>query len=141
MKDKLTALEKYIEVYHLVGTDPIDFDSLFQKVKDANLAKSYNTNKSKAEAPFKGECPMLEVKDNKTSLDIASFRTFIEDLCKYVGTDAAVLFTGPAPAPKGRKGEDPLAVKVPNKVENPQFAEYKKRNTELKNEVAALKTE
>ena len=32
MKDKLTALEKYIEVYHLVGTDPIDFDSLFQKV-------------------------------------------------------------------------------------------------------------
>ena len=141
MKDKLTALEKYIEVYHLVGTDPIDFDSLFQKVKDANLAKSYNTNKSKAEAPFKGECPMLEVKDNKTSLDIASFRTFIEDLCKYVGTDAAVLFTGPAPAPKGRKGEDPLAVKVPNNVENPQFAEYKKRNTELKNEVAALKTE
>ena len=141
MKYNLTALEKFIEVYHLVGLTPVNFDALFKMVEDANLAKTYNTNKKYALSPFNGDAPMFEIKDGKACLDIAAFRTFIEELCKYVGTDAAVLFTGPAPASKGRKGEDPLAVKVPNKAENPQFSEYKKKNTELSKEVSKLKAE
>lgn len=45
---------------------------------------------------------MLLVQDNKILVDIAVLRNFIEELCKYLGIDAAILFTGPEPFAKGR---------------------------------------
>lgn len=40
---------------------------------------------------------MLIVKDDKVSIDYGEVRGLVEGLCKMFGTDAAVLFTGPAP--------------------------------------------
>ena len=138
MEEKLTTLEKYGYIYHMVGMNPITRKELREKIKKDSPKMSETTLKKYSDAPFDGAYPMFVVKDDKATLDITAFRSFIEELCKYVGTDAAVLFTGPAPAPGGRKGDNPQIAKVPNKAENPQILIERKKNTELSKQIAEL---
>ena len=138
MEEKLTTLEKYGYIYHMVGMNPITRKELREKIKKDSPKMSETTLKKYSDAPFDGAYPMFVVKDDKATLDITVFRSFIEELCKYVGTDAAVLFTGPAPAPGGRKGDNPQIAKVPNKAENPQILIERKKNTELSKQIADL---
>lgn len=138
MEEKLTTLEKYGYIYHMVGMNPITRKELREKIKKDSPKMSETTLKKYSDAPFDGAYPMFVVKDDKATLDITAFRGFIEELCKYVGTDAAVLFTGPAPAPGGRKGDNPQIAKVPNKAENPQILIERKKNTELSKQIADL---
>ena len=138
MEEKLTTLEKYGYIYHMVGMNPITRKELREKIKKDSPKMSETTLKKYSDAPFDGAYPMFVVKDDKATLDITAFRSFIEELCKYVGTDAAVLFTGPAPAPGGRKGDNPQIAKVPNKAENPQILIERKKNTELSKQIADL---
>ena len=135
MEEKLTTLEKYGYIYHMVGMNPITRKELREKIKKDSPKMSETTLKKYSDAPFDGAYPMFVVKDDKATLDITAFRSFIEELCKYVGTDAAVLFTGPAPAPGGRKGDNPQIAKVPNKAENPQILIERKKNTELSKQI------
>lgn len=138
MEEKLATLEKYGYIYHMVGMNPITRKELREKIKKDSPKMSETTLKKYSDAPFDGAYPMFVVKDDKATLDITAFRSFIEELCKYVGTDAAVLFTGPAPAPGGRKGDNPQIAKVPNKAENPQILIERKKNTELSKQIADL---
>lgn len=138
MEEKLTTLEKYGYIYHMVGMNPITRKELREKIKKDSPKMSETTLKKYSDAPFDGAYPMFVVKEDKATLDITAFRSFIEELCKYVGTDAAVLFTGPAPAPGGRKGDNPQIAKVPNKAENPQILIERKKNTELSKQIADL---
>lgn len=138
MEEKLTTLEKYGYIYHMVGMNPITRKELREKIKKDSPKMSETTLKKYSDAPFEGAYPMFVVKEDKATLDITAFRSFIEELCKYVGTDAAVLFTGPAPAPGGRKGDNPQIAKVPNKAENPQILIERKKNTELSKQIADL---
>ena len=138
MEEKLTTLEKYGYIYHMVGMNPITRKELREKIKKDSPKMSETTLKKYSDAPFDGAYPMFVVKDDKATLDITAFRSFIEELCKYVGTDAAVLFTGPAPAPGGRKGDNPQIAKVPNKAENPQILIERKKNTELSKQISDL---
>jgi len=138
MEEKLTTLEKYGYIYHMVGMNPITRKELREKIKKDSPKMSETTLKKYSDAPFDGAYPMFVVKEDKATLDISAFRSFIEELCKYVGTDAAVLFTGPAPAPGGRKGDNPQIAKVPNKAENPQILIERKKNTELSKQIADL---
>ena len=138
MEEKLTTLEKYGYIYHMVGMNPITRKELREKIKKDSPKMSETTLKKYSDAPFDGAYPMFVVKEDKATLDITAFRSFIEELCKYVGTDAAVLFTGPAPAPGGRKGDNPQIAKVPNKAENPQILNERKKNTELSKQIAEL---
>ena len=138
MEEKLTTLEKYGYIYHMVGMNPITRKELREKIKKDSPKMSETTLKKYSDAPFDGAYPLFVVKDDKATLDITAFRSFIEELCKYVGTDAAVLFTGPAPAPGGRKGDNPQIAKVPNKAENPQILIERKKNTELSKQIADL---
>lgn len=138
MEEKLTTLEKYGYIYHMVGMNPITRKELREKIKKDSPKMSETTLKKYSDAPFDGAYPMFVVKDDKATLDITAFRSFIEELCKYVGTDAAALFTGPAPAPGGRKGDNPQIAKVPNKAENPQILIERKKNTELSKQIADL---
>lgn len=138
MEEKLTTLEKYGYIYHMVGMNPITRKELREKIKKDSPKMSETTLKKYSDAPFDGAYPMFVVKDDKATLDITAFRSFIEELCKYVGTDAAVLFTGPAPVPGGRKGDNPQIAKVPNKAENPQILIERKKNTELSKQIADL---
>lgn len=138
MEEKLTTLEKYGYIYHMVGMNPITRKELREKIKKDSPKMSETTLKKYSDAPFEGAYPMFVVKEDKATLDITAFRSFIEELCKYVGTDAAVLFTGPAPEPGGRKGDNPQIAKVPNKAENPQILIERKKNTELSKQIADL---
>ena len=138
MEEKLTTLEKYGYIYHMVGMNPITRKELREKIKKDSPKMSETTLKKYSDAPFDGAYPMFVVKEDKATLDITAFRSFIEELCKYVGTDAAVLFTGPAPAPGGRKGDNPQIAKVPNKAENPQILIERKKNTELSKQIVDL---
>ena len=138
MEEKLTTLEKYGYIYHMVGMNPITRKELREKIKKDSPKMSETTLKKYSDAPFDGAYPMFVVKEDKATLDITAFRSFIEELCKYVGTDAAVLFTGPAPALGGRKGDNPQIAKVPNKAENPQILIERKKNTELSKQIADL---
>lgn len=94
MEEKLTTLEKYGYIYHMVGMNPITRKELREKIKKDSPKMSETTLKKYSDAPFDGAYPMFVVKEDKATLDITAFRSFIEELCKYVGTDAAVLFTG-----------------------------------------------
>lgn len=138
MEEKLTTLEKYGYIYHMVGMNPITRKELREKIKKDSPKMSETTLKKYSDAPFDGAYPMFVVKEDKATLDITAFRSFIEELCKYVGTDAVVLFTGPVPAPGGRKGDNPQIAKVPNKAENPQILIERKKNTELSKQIADL---
>lgn len=39
-------------------------------------------------------------------IDYRELRSFVEELCEFLGTDAYVLFAGPVPAAKGRRGAE-----------------------------------
>ncbi|MFR3728279.1 hypothetical protein [Lacrimispora sp.] len=138
MIEKIKSLPKYIGVYQSIGNESLTKSNLSKKL-ESYYGKSTVIEKTKQ--ALDGQIPMVISKDDKVSIDYEEFRGVVEGLCKLFGTDAAVLFTGPAPAPGGRKGDNPQIAKVPNKVENPQFTECKKKNMELKNEVVALKAE
>lgn len=138
MIEKIRSLSKYIGVYQSIGNESLTKSNLSKKL-ESYYGKSTVIEKTKQ--ALGGKIPMVISKDDKVSINYEEFRRLVEGLCKLFGTDAAVLFTGPAPAPGGRKGDNPQIAKVPNKVENPQFTECKKKNTELKNEVVALKAE
>lgn len=52
------------------------------------------------------------------------------------GTDADVLFAGPALVPGRRKGDNPQIAKVPNKADNPQIINERKKNADLKKQLS-----
>ncbi len=136
--EKIKSLQKYIGVYQSIGNESLTKSNLSKKL-DSYYGKSTVIEKTKE--ALDGKIPMVISKDDKVSINYEEFRGLVEGLCKLFGTDAAVLFTGPVPAPGGRKGDNPQIAKVPNKVENPQFTECKKKNIELKNKVASLRSE
>lgn len=138
MIERIKSLQKYIGVYQSIGGDSLTRSELVKRMEQYYGRSAIN---DKSRECMEGIVPMIIVKDDKASIDYESFRSLVEGLCKLFGTDAAVLFTGPAPAPGGRKGDNPQIATVPNKAENPQFTLEKKKNTELKKQIAELQAE
>lgn len=135
MVEKMKSLQKYFGIYQCIGKDTISKDELTKRLKTLYGRTSAG---DKAKEAFSGIVPMVIVKDDKVSIDYGEVRGLIEGQCKMFGIDAAVLFTGPAPAPGGRKGDNPQIATVPNGIENPQFQKAKKKNAELAKEIADL---
>ena len=135
MVEKMQSLQKYFGTYQSIGNETITREELSKRLKSLYARTAAN---EKAKEALEGNVPMLIVKDDKVSIDYGEVRGLVEGLCKMFGTDAAVLFTGPAPAPGGRKGDNPQIAKVPNKAENPQILIERKKNTELSKQIADL---
>ena len=135
MVEKMKSLQKYLGIYQSIGKETISRDELVKRLKTL-YAKTAVSDKAKE--AFTGVVPMVIIKDDKVSIDYGEVRGLIEGLCKMFGTDAAVLFTGPAPAPGGRKGDNPNIATVPNGIENPQTQKMKKQNAELSKQLSKL---
>lgn len=132
MVEKMQSLQKYFGTYQSIGNETITREELSKRLKSLYARTAAN---EKAKEALEGNVPMLIVKDDKVSIDYGEVRGLVEGLCKMFGTDAAVLFTGPAPAPGGRKGDNPQIAKVPNKADNPQIINERKKNADLKKQL------
>ena len=135
MKNKIGSLQKYIEVYGCIGDAFLTRKELTEKLLEKN---SKSVTAGKVKDAFDGKIPWILIQGEKVGLDINAYRNFLEELSKEFGTTAATLFTGPAPAPKGKKEDDPQSKTIPNKVENPQVKSLRDQVQKLKNEKANL---
>lgn len=104
--DIVKSLQTYAKVYTSVGSAPKSRDEVRTALNGYKNKQSDNTIRNHLEYTFSGKLPLMKIKDEKVSIDEVELRNFIEGLCKSLGTDAAILFSGPAPAPKGRKETD-----------------------------------
>lgn len=94
MVEKMQSLQKYFGTYQNIGNETITREELSKRLKSLYARTAAN---EKAKEALAGKVPMLIVKDDKVSIDYGEVRGLVEGLCKMFGTDAAVLFTGPAP--------------------------------------------
>lgn len=117
MKDRIISLQKYYEVYQCIGAETISIKEL--QTRHMKLMKKA-TSESRLRGVRDGMAEMLIQTDDKVKLDYGVLRSVIEDLCKDFGTDAYVLFAGPAPAAKGRGGAEPEYGKIEDVKESPR---------------------
>lgn len=138
MKERLRSLQKYIEVYRCVGIDTLDERELKERLK-TEVSKSVLGDKVKES--MSGEAELLAVKDNKVAIDLGAVRSFMEDLCREIGTDPYILFAGPVPAAKGRKSDAPVYGRIEDVKESPVARQLKSENLEYKGKIKKLEEE
>ena len=134
---QLDKFETYKKIYHFVGSGAKTRaelqDYLLEEMQDNTKVTVYKH----VEKAFSGELPILKVVDDRVSIDEVKLRGIAEELFKLCGTDAWKIFSGPAPAPKGKNAEVDIA-KVTS-VESPVVRDLKKRVGELEAELAQAK--
>ena len=74
-------------------------------------------------------------------IDYRELRSFVEELCEFLGTDAYVLFAGPVPAAKGRRGAEPEYGKIEIVKETPQIKKLKEERSKLNARIKQLEEE
>ena len=138
MKDRIISLQKYYEVYQCIGAETISMKEL--QTRHMKLMKKA-TSESRLRGVRDGMAEMLIQTDDKIKLDYGVLRSVIEDLCKDFGTDAYVLFAGPAPAAKGRGGAEPEYRKIEDVKESPQVKQLKEQKAKLVARIKDLEEE
>lgn len=139
LKD-LKDLSTYEKVYSYVGKGQRSKAELSEYLKSNENGLSQGTVKTYIKKAFDGELPMLLAQDDKVSVDITALRNYIEELCRYLGTDAAILFTGPAPLPKGKKDKEEMIPQIDG-MESPVVKDLKKKNADLQKKLNKKKEE
>lgn len=124
--DILKSLQTYAKVYSSIGTVPKSREEIRSSLKGFKDQQSNNTIRNHLNDTFDGKLPLITVKDEKAVIDVAELRSFIEGLCKTLGTDASILFTGPVPAPKGRKDSDAQIPSIDGVQPSPAMVNMKK---------------
>ncbi len=122
----LKSLQTYAKVYASIGTVPKSREEIRCSLKEFKDKQSDNTIRNHLNDTFAGKLPLITIKDDKAVLDVAELRSFIERLCKTLGTDASILFTGPVPAPKGRKDSDAQIPSIDGVQPSPAMVNMKK---------------
>lgn len=105
----LSSLSQYGSLYEFIGHGARTKDDICNYAKDVLGKKSRTTMLNYANKAFNGELPLLIVKDDKVYIDEIGRREFLEKVSIMTGADAYKVFSGPAPAPKGKKAEDDIA--------------------------------
>lgn len=126
--DILKSLQTYAKVYASIGTVPKNRTEIKESLKEFKDKPSDSTIRNHLNDTFDGKLPLIRIKDEKAVLDVAELRSLIEELCKSLGTDAAILFTGPvpAPAPKGIKDSDAQIPSIDGVHPSPVMVNMKK---------------
>lgn len=132
--DTLKSLQTYAKVYASIGTVPKSRDAIRSSLNEFKDKQSTNTIRNHLNDTFEGKLPLIRIKDDKAVLDEVELRNFIEGLCKTFGTDATILFSGPAPAPKGRKEADTPIPTIDRVKPSPAMVNLKKNLADQKNE-------
>ncbi|MDD3186039.1 MAG: hypothetical protein PHT76_12140 [Anaerostipes sp.] len=124
--DILKSLQTYAKVYASIGTVPKNRTEIRMSLKEFKDKPSDSTIRNHLNDTFDGKLPLITIKDEKAVLDVAELRSFIEGLCKTLGIDAAILFTGPVPAPKGRRDSDAQIPSIDGVQASPAMVNMKK---------------
>lgn len=110
-----------------IGTVPKNRTEIRTSLKEFKDKPSDSTIRNHLNDTFDGKLPLITIKDEKAVLDVAELRSFIEGLCKTLGTDATILFTGPVPAPKGRKDSAAQIPSIDGVQASPAMVNMKKK--------------
>ena len=132
--DILKSLQTYAKVYASVGAKPKEREAIRSDLKADKDNLSDSTIRNHLNDVFGGKLPLLKIQDATASIDAVELRNFIEGLCKTLGTDATILFSGPAPAPKGRKEPDIPTINIDGVKPSPAMQNMKKSLTDQRNE-------
>lgn len=138
MKDRIAGLQKFYEVYQCIGAETISLKELQER--HMRLMKK-STSEGRIRDVKKGEAEMLIESGDTYKIDYGVLRSFVEELCKALGTDAYVLFAGPAPAAKGRYGAEPEYGKIEDVKESPQVKQLKEEKVRLNARIKQLEAE
>ncbi|MDO5292771.1 MAG: hypothetical protein Q4F05_08475 [bacterium] len=134
------CLQTYARVYRSIGIEPKARDDIRKEWKEEKTRPSDSTIKNYLDKAFSGDLPMIKIQNDKATIDELQVRSFIEDLCKALGTDVAILFSGPMPMPKGRREKD-ARIPAIDGVESPVVKNLKKELSNQKNEFIAKQKE
>lgn len=139
MKQKISDLSKYYEVYQAVGSESISKKDLLERMKATMKKGTYD---SRASALKAGAIDLLTSPSEEVyQMDYYKLRALVEQLCKDLGTDATKMFAGPAPAAKGRKAEAPDFGKIETFAESPTTKQLKAENAKLKSQLTEMKSQ
>lgn len=131
MKEKIKSLQKYFEIYRCIGEEKVSLKEL-QIRSEKVMAKS--TSEIKIRDVKNGMVEMIIQEGDNYTIDYMALRSFVEDLCKMLGTDAYVLFSGPVPEVKGKQKLECLT-EVEQTKESGQLKKQKAEIEKLKSKI------
>ena len=138
VKKRIENLLHFIEVYQCIGADTISKKDLQERHKKTMTKSTSHSRIKEVEA---GVAEMLVEIGGQYKIDYGELRSFVEELCEFLGTDAYVLFAGPVPAAKGRRGAEPEYGKIEIVKETPQIKKLKEERSKLNARIKQLEEE
>ena len=138
IKKRIENLLHFIEVYQCIGADTISKKDLQERHKKTMTKSTSHSRIKEVEA---GVAEMLVEIGGQYKIDYGELRSFVEELCEFLGTDAYVLFAGPVPAAKGRRGVEPEYGKIEIVKETPQIKKLKEERSKLNARIKQLEEE
>lgn len=105
--DEFKAMVPYLELYKFLGQEPRTKDQIATFVVEV-MHKAKSTGSVYSNDIFAGKMPYVVIADDKASIDIWKYREFVEKTAALIGEDCYKMFTGPAPAPRGKNAEDDI---------------------------------
>ena len=138
IKKRIENLLHFIEVYQCIGADTISKKDLQERHKKTMTKSTSHSRIKEVEA---GVAEMLVDVGGQYKIDYRELRSFVEELCEFLGTDAYVLFAGPVPAAKGRRGAEPEYGKIEIVKETPQIKKLKEERSKLNARIKQLEEE
>lgn len=87
------SLQIYGEIYSYIGKGKQYREDIKEEWGKENIRPSDRTIKIHLDKAFRGELPLLKIRDKKAFIDEEQLKIFIETLCKDMGTVVTILFT------------------------------------------------
>lgn len=130
------AMVPYLGLYTFLGEEPRTKDQIAAFVVD-KMQKAKSTGSVYSNDVFSGKMPHVVIVDDKASVDIWKYREFVEQTAALIGEDCYKMFTGPAPAPRGKNTESDIGKLTT--TESPVVQDLNKKLKEAQSKLSQAK--
>jgi len=136
--DEFKAMVPYLELYKFLGQEPRTKDQIATFVVEV-MHKAKSTGSVYSNDIFAGKMPYVVITEDKASIDIWKYREFVEKTAALIGEDCYKMFTGPAPAPKGKNAEGDIGKLTT--TESPIVQDLNRKLKDANNKLSQAKKE
>ncbi|MBP3593039.1 MAG: hypothetical protein J6J44_00780 [Lachnospiraceae bacterium] len=136
--DEFKAMVPYLELYKFLGQEPRTKDQIATFVVEV-MHKAKSTGSVYSNDIFAGKMPYVIITDDKASIDIWKYREFVEKTAALIGEDCYKMFTGPAPAPRGKNAESDVGKLTT--TESPIVQDLNRKLKDAKSKLSQMKKE
>lgn len=136
--DEFKAMVPYLELYKFLGQEPRTKDQIATFVVEV-MHKAKSTGSVYSNDVFAGKMPYVVITDDKAGIDIWKYREFVEKTAALIGEDCYKMFTGPAPAPRGKNAESDVGKLTT--TESPIVQDLNRKLKEANSKISKAKKE